>query len=824
MRSLLLLLMFCLLAAAAMVWGMGGQTIDTGGSSTGAREDRATDLTGGSVERVVDADPFETVTARNPVDPSSVREVTIHGRCVDAEVGFPLSGCEVTVTATRLFGETYGEPMTVLTGPDGTFEIPVRTAPDYALTISTSIVGRADMTGALAFEEGGVDAGDIPIPAGARLRARVVDPSGQPLQGVGMSFFVPIAARLASIAPVKIIAARSGEGGVIDLDTGMLPGPWRINARGGATLIDPPTLFEIPEGVAEHTIRIVVEPAPADASITGRLVDPDGKPVANRAIHAMDDNILESGLATSESDGSFSIRRRIGQNLRVSLTVLASKGYEALITAPSYAWGDSDVTLTLIPAGDITLSVVTATDSLPVEQFAGRWVVSQPWAIDSGPHRNGEVVLAGVPNGIFLVEIHPEDPHLAKSEVEFTKKPGDTEFRIALESTLELPVEVVFGDGRPVVGTLIGLFDPSPTSTRAFSRNGELATARTNSSGRAQLRIPPTQGPLTIQARGDNHIPLQREDVFVERDSPPLHIVVEKGASVEGTVRPARLVQMMGDNARTVFGSRYPAAGVGPTAVFQYDGERIPNLDPARKTGVVSDDGTFRLSGLRAGVWTAQFRFWGNDGGRGGGPGAHTFGSITLDENETRRVEWDISDLFPASLWGQVFVNGQPAAGKLVHFTWIPQDDNSLLNNSTVILLRTDDNGVFTTDNTRPGRYHISLEIRGEARRQPRLLCTTPVELSPGTKTDHAFRITTGSLSLTVRDSDGQPKKGARVSIRHPSSGFEIHGVADAEGRYRADPMAAGTYAIETEENGTTTWSEFTVSAGPATELVISRK
>ena len=825
MRSLLLLLILCLLTAAALIWSMGGQAIDTGGSATGTGEDRATDLTGGGVGRIADVDPIETRTERNPVDPSNVREVAIRGRCVDAEVGFPLANCAVTITATRFSGEDFAEPMTALTGQDGVFEIPIRTAPDFALTLSTRMVGRADMTGALAFEEGGVDVGDIPIPAGARLRAQVVDPSGQPLSGIGLSFFVPIADRLQPIAPVKIKVAHSDTEGLIDLDVGMVPGPWRINARDGATLIDPPTLFEIPEGVAEHTIRIVVEPAAADTLITGRLLDPDGKPVARRQIRAVGENELDAGRDSTQADGSFSIRQRFPHEGRVRLDVPALRGFEALSTAASYAWGDADVTLTLIPAGDVALTVVTEADGSPVEGFGGSWntvpgpnLPSRSWTIDHGPHRDGQAILRGVPEGIFRVLITPDDPSLARTRIELTKRSGDGEYRIALARSLQLRVEVSFEDGNPVVGTQISAFK-SDSGSQAFGTNFSV-NAVTDSAGQAHLRIPPVDGTLTVRVEGEDHVPLERDDVYVGPNADPLRLVVTAGATVEGVIRPAELVQALREQVRQALGPELGSLGALASMTY-VGGERLPG-SPSRTTEV-QPNGTFKISGLSPGEWKAEFRYWMNDAGRGGGQGARGFGSITLDAHETRRVEWDISDLYPANLLGQVFVDGQPTGGALVHLAWIPPEDNPPFSTSTVILVKTDDNGLFTAEGLRPGRYRISLETRGPTQRRPRLVCPTPVTLNPAERVDHAFRITTGSLSLTLRDSEGQPKKGARVSIRHPETGFELHGVTDAEGGYRADPIAAGTYAIETEEDGTQAWTEFTVSAGPTTELVISR-
>jgi hypothetical protein len=103
----------------------------------------------------------------------------------------------------------------------------------------------------------------------------------------------------------------SGEDGVVQLEQPLMPGRYEIMVNNRAVVSELRHL-EVPDlpDAALAPLRIVVKPVPAVATAAGRVVDADGKPVADYLLYAeatTPDGKRTTIAARSDADGRFEL-------------------------------------------------------------------------------------------------------------------------------------------------------------------------------------------------------------------------------------------------------------------------------------------------------------------------------------------------------------------------------------------------------------------------------------------------------------------------------------------------------------------------------------
>lgn len=147
------------------------------------------------------------------------------------------------------------------------------------------------------------------VGAGTKVRARVVSPEGEPVQGAEVGF-LDSPYSLETFVPL----GRSNPSGDCVLD-GFRPGGWLIATHGE---FGPSNYVEVPEGGAEVTV--LLELTRADYRITGRVVDAQHRPLAGATIWAGEKEShifrrtgsspspgLPSGVTVTGADGGFQV-------------------------------------------------------------------------------------------------------------------------------------------------------------------------------------------------------------------------------------------------------------------------------------------------------------------------------------------------------------------------------------------------------------------------------------------------------------------------------------------------------------------------------------
>jgi hypothetical protein len=828
-KKLTLPLLLCVLIIGALIWVLTGPGDAPDADLTDplgtVETDRPDELTG---DRHPDerrspagADNRENGTARV----GAGGKIQVRGRCVSAETRLPLSGCEIDVAAVRRRSMRHGDseqPTTAAprthTGPDGRFAVEIEMPSRHHIRLRTKMTGRADMQGFLPRRRGVADAGDIAIPTGVRLVARVVDKQSAPQRDISFRFYRAMTGGRPTVAPVNWLNYTSDGAGVIDSDVMLANGIWNVTPQGSVRILEPGRRFEIPSNTSMHEMRFVIELPDPKAMISGRLFDDSGRGVGNIAIHAEDGSKWPIGYGTSDQEGKFRIRCRTKPGEPVHLAVPRASGFETLRSAVTYPWGSKNVTLTLKRAGSLTITVVEDSGDRPIEDYKVVWFKIRESGVGGYPgsrgpmghHPDGKVELEGVPAGKIRVVVMPQGKTYASNDpYEFEKPPGDSAIRIELGTRVELPVVVVDRQDRPIAGTRLTLVQPmdgKPVTLGSFAVDHShypqfsnpnsyalmLDHAVTDKSGSAVLRWTASGDALAIRAVGATHVPMVHAPISIRTKNRTVKIVVSGGASLSGAVAPiAVLEQLMTKAPSRKF------APQAPTIILKRVGTDGPQGSHRTKSTRVDDKGEFRLLGLHPGKWEVTFRVWRFGAGRGSNVSQKKFPPIELTDDEHRRLTLDIDDMRPARLTGQVLVNGSPWTQKSIVLTKLNELDGGRLQSGAAVFLTTDDRGAFAAVAIQPGRYRVGIDNQKSGRLRPRwLVSAADVEVPPGGTVDRVFRVEFGKLRLRLTDKNGNPVAKQYLSLHHKRGASTSGATTGDDGRVEIDPISAGIYTV----------------------------
>lgn len=642
----------------------------------------------------------------------------------------------------------------------------------------------------------------------ASLEGKTLDAETlRPVPRVKLTFRVAGATRVERSGPDGKYRARGLRPGEVDVSADEPQRvPWSRDgvklSRGEAKLLDVPLTL--------------------GATLTGRVVDESGRPVAE-ARGSVGRNLggvagflasLRGGKPAfrTRADGTFTAGRLApGENQNVAVThpeyersvlggvVLAPGGTRAglaftLRRGLAIAGSVRDAQGTPIPGAEIALS-----QSLTVRasRGGGRAVMNVLGGAADSPRgksaADGRFELRGVSPGDYTLRV--KAPGWATEAVDPVKVTRD----VAVP-----PVDVVLAPGATISGTV--------RRRTAGGVEGAFVLARVQGAPAAPPR-PGVENPATGPdgsfvldgLRAGATYDLQ---VFLGGGLGP-------GPALKGVLAPTDGVEVVVAGAGRIEGSAVDAKTGQPLVAFDvsYEPERMGGMvfRVARRAGVggrggagdrvrvESEDGRFALEDVPAGKWSVVVEAKGYQVARAGG--------VTVEEaTTTDGVEVKVPP--GTALRGRVVdaKTGRPVveANVVATAAGTPGGFPGLAGLDAGGLL-TDADGRFEVEGLAPGRVSLRVDHADYEDR------TETVELKEGGSTVEVALSRGGALGGVVVSATRQPAAGADVTLqvsgeggfaRGPLGGASQSAVTDASGRFRFDHLSAGRYSAAAQLSG----------------------
>ena len=676
---------------------------------------------GGAAERSPVPDPSQRRSvprvAAAPAEPAAPRgagdSALVEGRIVDGH-GQPLAGGvlalldeELAVAPAR--AELDGRVRLALElGAGARTLLFTFSSPGYATEFIPARVTAGDRTylGEVALEPGGAVAG------------RVVDAAGRPVAGARVRVTGPdiegdlAYARRRGPAEAPGPRGETDGGGGFRIE-GVRAGPARVWAVAEGRRYAFTLPVEVAAAAVSGGLELVLDDLEELDRIEGRVLDPEGRPVAGASV---------GYYWNASSSGGAVVRAGAGG--RFALRLAARAPHELSATDPGDRWasvsltgvqpGTLDVVLQFREARELELRV-TDLAGAAIEEFAvhvrsadtGNYLDSLPRAASPGGVR-----VLRAPAQPFRVEV------LAAGHAVGHAGPCDP---AALPAVLECRLEALPGvrgrvvrEGLPVAGARVGLHAVHPEGVRVLHNGFRArldawpeAEAVTDAEGRFALDLREEgRYALLVSAEQLALAELGPLDLDPRAGAAGLEVALGAGGTLSGRVRvdPGR------EAAGTIVG--------------------LSRGDGRARTVRVGPDGEFRFERLTPGPWQLRRCDQEIDPERG---------STTYSAGETGPIRWDcevfegeetVFDLDLAGqpacvLLGSFAVGGAPAAGWSAGLSRGDAGTETFEQPSTAV----DARGGFRLEVGSPGRYELVLELHLE---HAILVVREPLELVPG--------------------------------------------------------------------------------------------
>jgi protocatechuate 3,4-dioxygenase beta subunit len=739
---------------------------------------------GGYAPKTAEAAPVEAGAVPPPLELALDRGRRGAGLVVDQSER-PVAGATVTLESAPARGERRmrfpGDPepprFTAASDARGRFEITGLPAGRYDLTAEARGFAPRQVPGIeVAGGEGEQALGTIVLAPGTALEGQVVDPRGQPIADAGV-WVTAAGARgpwRGFFRQEEEPDARSGLDGwfrVADLAPGQAVDLQVVRrGYGGA---------EVP-GVVPPAEPVTVTLQPA-VRVSGRVVDPDAKPIAGAEVGLMAERqrgafsgTSFAGRTSSDDEGRFLFTDVDPGTLRVSARAVGRQPAE-LTGVQAVAGKDvADLELVLAPGAAVEGRVVDG-EGRPV---AGAWVrpvedrgvrtfgrISASATTDG----DGRYVLDGLPTGPR--SIAAEDDQGRRGVGEIDVRAGENRLDIRLSGGAEVAGRVVDAEGAPVAGAEVMLL----AGGRGWTRR------QTTTGGDGGFRFEAVEdGEYRVRASKQGHATAESEPVRVA-GAPVggLEVRLQAGGAIVGRV--------LGLEADALARVEIAAAR---TQAMDYKPTRVDY------------EGRYRIAPVAPGEW----RVWAevpNTGRRAEGrvtlaPGAS---EATLDLDFTTGL----------TLSGRVVRGGAAVSG-----AYVSAQGSDVADRGAV---ETDRDGLFRIGGLDAGSYDVTVQS-GSAILREKLALEADREV--------VLELAVAAVAGRVVDStDRAPIAGAAVRLEQPEGEERIWGLdlsavtTDAQGRFRLAEVAAGRWRLRVEREGYAAGNrELTVREGVDVEEV----
>lgn len=688
------------------------------------------------------------------------------GKVLDAEQR-PVAGAQVTLRSAaptdrmrqlRALDEEILDLFETATGADGRFDL--RNLPPGRYDLMAWGRGFAPLTlPNLEIPEGAAttDLGTLVLAPGVALEGRVVDDAGKPVEGAQ----IHVAEAADDAIPFRRPRETAEPQGMSALD-----GFFRIEDLRAGSAVDVTALRtgHAPgeaQGVrvpADEPVRIVLL---AVATLSGRVLDPDGRPIPNASV----------GLH---------IRPRAGRGLGGRLTYSTSGG------APLFGRSDADgnFRLTDVAPGVVGLwAVASGWQSGEVsdlelragEEKTGVEIVLSPAAFvegrvlspsgrpvpgaevqltpeagpmsmvaSAGTDGDGRYQLDGVPPGRRTVEATHPDYGTGRREADL--RAGENSLDIALEAGSEVTGRVVDDAGAPVASASVVLRKPG-----SFQR----LEATSGADGSFRIAAVP-DGSYDARATKEGFAPSESVQVTVTGGSAgSIELRLARGGAIVGRILGVE------------------TADLARLRIMAQGGRGMPSI------GRVEPDASYRIDNLREGEWQVRAEL--------PGTGLYAEGTVRLEPGASE-ARLDLEMKRGLELSGRVRRNGVPASGQPVS-----------LRGAGMAMSQTDADGRFRFEGLPAGSYVLQLVDSFF-----RALHEEPVELEADREI--TIDLTTGDITGRVVDAAGAaPLEGVTVELLRAGGGA-MGGTAqsDSRGLFVLRGVAEGSWRLRAQLDGYT--------------------
>jgi len=681
-------------------------------------------------------------------------EAIVRGRCVETGSRLPLAGARVSFGGWAASSEEmakHGNPEApklepLVTGADGVFEFRFVPPPPLQWSLHIDCEGRAPRTARWGrFAPGQCeDLGTVELARGYRVRGRIVDEADATVAQCPVEVrMLPLPIRQ-DMAANDVRGGRSDDQGNFEIECLLPAGTYPIESRArGFVSVQPATVFVREERGAEP-VTLVVKRLP---SISGVVVDEEGKPVAKVYLRADVDRNGRMTSAWTRADGRFVLWSQGEPNEPVTLFTQDAADCEPWRSPVRFAWGSKDVRIVLTRLPTLELTVVEKATGAPVEMFSV--VCHAPDARSSserrarlgGAHPGGRLVVDKLRRGANELVVVPNDRRLRHSgRMVLTVGDGEVPpLRVELERHQEVPVIVRLRGGPPVAGTMVELCVPHeghPVALTGIAIDYELGEPFTLMMG--SLSNPELLCAGTTDATGTATLLCTRLSPHaVLRLLGPGH--APKLVPLEGLAQKDGAYEVDVDLAGEIVGRVVPAGVPGfevEVRIASAGAQDVPYVVPAR----VLEDGTFRFENLPPGDWTLrpEARITsGDEHGRRGlmVPLVGAELVATTHAGKPTPVTVDLEKWQPGVLEGIVTLDDKAPEHARIRF--VPIDGRPGRSAGPFFLEPT---GRFRAEGLLPDRYRVELKL-GSGADAETIVGDEEVEVPAKGRVRHEFRL-----------------------------------------------------------------------------------
>ena len=629
-----------------------------------------------------------------------------------------------------------------------------------------------------------LDLGDVLLGPGGDLAGRLVGPEGQPIPGgrvrvCEVEVSDPERRRRSGPGSFGFArTARSGDDGRFRIE-GLAAGATGVWFGAPGFYWTWRQSVEVPAGREVDLGDVELEPADPAELLAGRVLDPEGQPMAG--VHARIERQVEPGRPSIE-DRVF-LPRTDGDGRFQQLVTPGGRGrWDVHVDDPQRRWprvslldvrpGGPELELTFAAGRELTVLVTVGEEPPPGEiEVAVLGDGGHSW-LQSQTSTEGRVTVLE-PRQAFQLRVRGEG---AQERTLGPIQPGD------LDGTLEVDLSRVAGifgrvlaGGEPVVGAEVALFEDPGPRVLVFHLGFQARTTgwpdertSTDDQGRFRLTTHELQDYI-LRASVAGRAPAELELPGVDplRGVGPLELVLPRGGTLTGRVRPAAEESVVGAVVAISRGDAHP------------------------QTQVVGPDGEYRFEHLMPGPWKVELLPQDLDRantsatmyGLSGERPAIEF-NAQVWEGQVTRHDLDLGALPRSVVTGSLWVDGAPAAGWTVELGPDPYRSGRAHEVVEAVL---DERGGFALELRREGSHR--LEFRGDG-----LVLRHGIELD-GDQQLREFRLATGRLSGRV-DSPGEAR---RVYLSWEGEGgltSQVIAPLDDAGRFDVPRLPAGVMKI----------------------------
>jgi hypothetical protein len=648
---------------------------------------------------------------------------------------------------------------------------------------------------------------DLQMTRGATLRGHVVDDVGAPLLDAEVEARWRGALGDAVGSLRETVTEEDGSFELLHVALGKVD---LVASREGRLQARHKVETELADGAELNGLTVVLGQG---AALTGWVTFPDGAPaegVEVRAgpdlsqlggMNAMDIVRTRGGTATTDAEGHFALTGLTASKFQLTAELHREEGEHAgrwKATEKSVEPG-GEVTR-LILAGLVPLrGRVVDLEGAPVGEFVVRMTLQGSGAMFGiGAERrseafeeseDGSFVVEGLSPSLWETQIKADG--FARSDVREVQLPqidGAPELLFTLEPSAAVAGRVVDTGDAPVAGARVALDLDIGTRMEAMQGDG-VPEVFTDVDGEFLMEgLDP--GAISLVASFEG---------FASSEPVPSQIV-------SGEVTGEVLLRLRVGG--TLTGIVYDDAG-DPAAGRMVIAQHPPSYTSQHL--LTSDErGEFRVEHLEPGTWQviATENFMSGDSSLTEDDadmstflGSMKMSAAEIVDGEQTHVVLGAPPADPVQLHGRVTHAGEPVAGAMVSL--VPEGVAGLNAMSGMKMKITDGAGAFDVQLDQPGAYLLTVQTGVSVGNQNSV---EYLEHVPEGSEEHALEIELpgGRISGLVRGPDGAPLPECRVTVNVDGGvaygslmgGNYVEIQTDAEGRYDADYLRAGTYTV----------------------------